>query len=133
MTPQDAEDYAAFLDVLAAGLHGVGAELTVDIARWGAIWNYTALAGTGVDRFADMGTYTDDPVAWDADLAYATAHLPLHKLVIGLETTKASTGGPYSPAELTRRFAALAAAGVHAVGLWKAPIPEAFWGPLAGL
>jgi hypothetical protein len=152
VTAKDALDYAKFLNELADALHGTGALLTVDIAHWGAIWNFTALANTRVDYFMTMGTYTDNPVSWKKNVANAVAQLPSHKLVIGervqplrslyiihailitgLETTKASSGAAYTPDELKDRFQYLASLGVASVALWKAPVPEAFWPELSRL
>jgi len=148
VTPEDALAYAKFLDTLADAVHKVDAILTVDIAHWGAIWNFTALAGTSVDHFMTMGTYTDDSVAWKKYVNNAVSTFSREQLVVGkscvctaadshyiykgrmsagLETTKASNGQPYSVKELQQRFDYLASLGVHSVGLWKAPVPATFW------
>ena len=83
VTARDALDYAAFLDLLASELHAVGAQVTVDFATWSPIWNLTALAATGVDRFMDMGTYTDSPDSWKRQLQVALQALPHDKIVVG--------------------------------------------------
>ncbi|CAE7606589.1 unnamed protein product [Symbiodinium sp. KB8] len=126
VTARDALDYAAFLDLLASELHAVGAQVTVDFATWSPIWNLTALAATGVDRFMDMGTYTDSPDSWKRQLQVALQALPHGKIVVGLETTMASSGAPYPVSVLQQRFQLLREAGLDAVGLWLAPIPASF-------
>lgn len=133
ITPADAAAYAAFLDTLATALHGHGLKVTVDVAGWSPIWNLTAIAATSVDQVMTMDTYTDDWTSFQASLARAVAVIPPEKLVIGLETTKASNGQPYSDAELAQRFGALAAAGVRKVGLWRAPVPDNWWPFLTAL
>lgn len=52
-TPQDAADYATFLQNLGDRLHQAGLKLTVCIASWNPIWNWSTLAKTcgHVDRF----------------------------------------------------------------------------------
>lgn len=45
-------------------------------------------------------TYTDDWTAFQQQLSYAVSTIPPAKLVIGLETVKASNNQPYSTAEL---------------------------------
>jgi hypothetical protein len=70
-----------------------------------------------------MGTYTAPAGEWATQLALALASVPLHKLVVGLET-----GTSVNASGVAQRFAALQAAGVRAVGVWRAPVPEEWWG-----
>lgn len=83
VTPEDALAYAEFLDTLAEALHSVDAVLTVDIAHWGPIWNFTALAATSVDHFMTMGTYTDDAAAWTKYVDDAVRIFSPNQLVVG--------------------------------------------------
>ena len=74
VTAADAPRYEAFLDRFAKALHSAGRTLSgtsprceprgchivclaVDIASWGPLWNFTALAQTAVDHFHTMDTY----------------------------------------------------------------------------
>ena len=129
-THADALAYAAFLDTLAAALQAHSPPLiaSVDVATWSPIWDLQAIAATRVDAIFFMGTYTEGFALWQKVLAEAVADVGLEKLVVGLETTKATSGGPYNASELTLRFDALRAAGVRRVGLWDAPVPE-LWFP----
>jgi hypothetical protein len=129
-TAADAAAYAGFLDTFARALHaaGRGYQLTVAVATWSPIWNLTAIGATAVDGVAHMGTYVGNFTTWSAQLAQLLDAVPLAKAVVGLETTNDDAGGrPFTPAELAARFGALAAAGVRAVGVWRAPIPDAWW------
>lgn len=126
-TPQDAADYAHFLDTLAKALHAHGLLVTVDVATWSAIWDVRAIAATAVDAIFTMNTYTDDDALWLRQLADVVAMIPADKLVVGLETTHASDGRAYNVSDLTLRFDALKSAGVRRVGLWASPIPDLFW------
>jgi hypothetical protein len=126
-TPEDAIAYAQFLANFTAEMHIAGLVVSVDVATWSPIWNITAIAASGVDYVATMSTYTDDWPTWQRELAYFVKTVPPHQLVVGLETVHASDGLPYSTSELTERFQALAAEGVHQVAVWKSPIPDNWW------
>jgi hypothetical protein len=125
-TAQDAADYAAFLDAFATAMHAAGVAVTVDVATWSPIWNLTAIGATAVDGVALMSTYTDDWPTWQRVFAEAVAAVPAGKLVVGLETTR-SDNSPYPTPELAQRFAAIKAAGLRRVGVWRAPIPDNWW------
>ena len=122
-TKEDAAQYAAFLNTFAAALHGSGLQLSVDVAAWSKVWDLKAIGATAVDRVAFMGTYTLPDGVWEQELALVVASVPLEKLVVGLESDNGlnATG-------LQLRFTALRAAKVRAVGVWRAPIPEFWWG-----
>lgn len=126
-TPQDAADYAAFLTTLADALHAESFQLSVDVATWSPIWNFTELAATHVDYVMTMGTYTDDDSVWQQQLAYAVQTLPPGKLVVGLETVMASNGANYSSSELALRFNAMAATGATQTAVWRMPVPDNWW------
>lgn len=132
-TPQDALDYAAFLNTFADAMHAEGLGVSVDVAGWSPIWNFTAIAATSVDFIATMSTYTDDDQAFFKSLDYAVATIPKEKLVVGLETVKASNNQPYDDAELAVRFNAIKAKGIRRVGLWRAGIPSNWWSFLQAL
>lgn len=132
-TPADASAYADFLRTFSAQLHAAGLIVSVDVATWSPIWNITAIANSGVDFIATMSTYTDNWATWQQELAYFTANVPKHQLVIGLETVHDSDGLPYSTAELQERFAALKDAGISQVAIWRSPVPENWWQYLRAL
>lgn len=57
-TQQDAENYVKFLNLFADELHKFNMKLTVDIATWNSLWNWTLLATSKVDKLCLMSTYT---------------------------------------------------------------------------
>lgn len=125
--PEDSADYAAFLDLFATELHKEGIQVSVDVAGWSPIWNFTLIGSTAVDFVATMSTYTDDDAAFTRSLDYAVATIPKDKLVVGLETVMASTNGLYNQTELAFRFNAIKAKRIRRVGLWRAGVPDLWW------
>jgi len=53
-TEQDALDYANFLTTLTNALQPKGLGVSVDVATWNTIWNYTALGQSTVDPVITM-------------------------------------------------------------------------------
>jgi hypothetical protein len=80
-TPQDAADYAKFLDDFAGELHKHGKKLTVAIASWNAIWNWTLLAQTKVDKLMIMSTYTGNWTLFEKFINQGVQQIGLEKLV----------------------------------------------------
>ena len=60
--------YATFIHYFANRLHAEGFKLTVDIATWSPIWNYTLLNDTAADTFISMGTYTSSDTSYPTQL-----------------------------------------------------------------
>ena len=140
--------YAAFLSTFADALHAQGMILTVDVASWSHIWNYTAIAASSVDRMMVMSTYTckwgrgalggthrgspqralpADFTTFKQQLQLALASIPLEKLSVGMMTTKGNTNQTFTTAELQQRFDVLKQAQVRHASIWKAPIPANWW------
>jgi hypothetical protein len=124
--PADAGKYATFLGYIGQKLSAQGLSVTVDVATWSPLWNYKLLlelAAPHLDGIMVMSTYTDDQETWVRELAGAEAAFGASgKLIVGLETER-SNATAYPAAQLQERFAALSKAGLHRVGLWKAPVP----------
>lgn len=59
-TPDDAQKYAEFLDYFAKRLHAHNLQLTVDVAGWNTLWNFTEISLTSIDHVFDMSTYTGE-------------------------------------------------------------------------
>lgn len=59
-TAQDAADYIVFLNKLADRLHQNSKRLTVDIANWNPVWDWSGLGKSKVDTVMLMSTYTGD-------------------------------------------------------------------------
>lgn len=83
-----------------------------------------ALLNSDADFLVPM-TYASDDAEFLAALAEVVAAIPLSKLVVGLDTVHDNTALPFTQAQL--RFDAIRAAGVRRVGLWRAPVPDAFF------
>eukprot|EP01138_Halocafeteria_seosinensis_P008196 gb/GECG01008376.1/.p1 GENE.gb/GECG01008376.1/~~gb/GECG01008376.1/.p1 ORF type:complete len:289 (+),score=28.02 gb/GECG01008376.1/:1-867(+) len=126
VTPQDAVDYANFLNKLAQFLHQYSMQVTVDVSTWSPIWNLELIGKTDVDWIVTMSTYTDNQATWMKEFQYAVEKIPIEKLIIGLETVK-SDGSPYSSKVLEERFQQLETAGIRGIGLWRSPIPDVFF------
>lgn len=127
VTEDDARAYAAFLSTFADAVHAEGGVLSVDTATWSQLWNYTLISQSRVDYIMTMATYTDDPASFERQLLDAVAQVAPEKLVVGLETVKASSGAPYSTAELKVKFDLLKQHNVRSLGFWKSPIPDNWW------
>jgi len=128
-TPEDAQNYAQYLEKMATSLHAHGIQVTVDIASWSGIWNWTALAATSVDRLITMDTYTNNFTTFASHLDRAVAAFGLSHLGVGLSTTDLSKNSTLPQAEVTKRFNMLIQYGVQEVDIWDMPIPD-FWWPL---
>ncbi|KJE94515.1 hypothetical protein CAOG_05148 [Capsaspora owczarzaki ATCC 30864] len=126
-TYQDAVAYAGFLDKLSRALHQHGLTVTVDIASWTPVWNFTLLAETSVDLFVTMDTYTYNQTAWTHLFQKALDAFGPHRLGAGIMTVNADNNQPLSPADIKFRFDAIVAANVNVIGIWCMPIPDQFW------
>jgi len=122
-TAEDAINYAAFLTTFADALHAQGKRLTVDVALWNPIWNYTLLSQSSVDRVMIMGTYAVNDTIFMEQFMAAYSSIALSKLGIGLETDNAN----YSQADLSLRFEALTKFGIQELDLWRMDIPDPWW------
>jgi hypothetical protein len=121
----DAKAYADFIDLFADALHKDNLKLSVDVATWSKIWNYTAISSTSVDRGISMGTYTSSDSSFSKQLDLITIFGP--RAGVGLETTNASSGGMLSVQEVEWRFEQIVAANVTEVDLWRLPVPATWW------
>jgi len=126
-TNDDAIKYAAFLTTLSNALHQRKLKVTVDIASWSTIWNYTALAASSVDTVMDMSTYTGTLTSFVKELNKAVTMFPLTKLGVGLETDNTATKKPYTDQELQPRFLLIESNRVQEIDIWDMPIPANWW------
>jgi len=126
-TPEDAVNYAIFLEEFATALHAVGKELTVDIADWTPFWNWTLLAKTSVDRFNLMSTYTGNFTIFTEKLEEAMIIFGPKQLGVGLESINPDTNEPYSNQELEERFNIIISGGALEIDIWDTPIPSNFF------
>jgi hypothetical protein len=134
--PGDDAKYAEFLASLGKFLAPHGVAVSVDIASWSPLWNYSVLASVAVphiDGVMLMSTYTDLDKDWYPALDNAVAAFGASgKLVVGLETFRAN-GTAYPMPQLAARFEALKQHSLHRVGLWRAPVPADWDSLLTGL
>jgi len=122
ITKQDSIDYANFLDQLAVQAHLNGLKVSVDVATWSDIWDLKLIGATRVDYIANMETYVKNNTVWLQELADSLELLPVDKLVVGLECDVDLTDS-----DIALRLNALLAAKIKQIGIWKSPIPDAWW------
>lgn len=125
--PGDAEAYATFIHYFANRLHADGFKLTVDIATWSPIWNYTLLNGTAADTFISMGTYTSSDTSYPTQLDKLVNTFGPLRSGVGLETVNASTEELMSLEEVQWRFDLIEKSGATEVDLWSMPVPTNWW------
>jgi len=126
-TTQDAIDYANFLDAFAVALHAEDLELTVDIASWSPLWNWTLIAQSNVDKLMLMNTYTWNFDTFKSNLLLAVQEIGVDKLGVGLETINEKTNQPFSTGELKPRFDLLYQVGAQEIDIWDMPIYDSMW------
>jgi len=129
-TVDDAIAYAKFLDLYAREMHNNGIKVQVDIASWNAIWNWTALATTSIDRAMNMDTYVGNWTYWTKSFTKAVDTFDLSQLAIGIMSSDPSVKNatvPLTDAQLEERFEAISSAQIKAVGCWDMPIPDSYW------
>jgi len=81
----DGAKYATFIQVFSDALHAEGLKLSVDVATWSTIWNYTAIAETSSDIVISMGTYTSTDSSFTTQLEKITTSFG-DRAGVGLET-----------------------------------------------
>mmetsp|Transcript_25773 Transcript_25773/g.43000 ORF Transcript_25773/g.43000 Transcript_25773/m.43000 type:complete len:300 (-) Transcript_25773:169-1068(-) len=127
VTVDDGNDYAIFIDKFATSLHVAGLVLSVDVATWTDIWNYTAISASAVDRAISMGTYTSSDSSFSSQLDLLVTNFGPLRSGVGLETVNASTEQRMSLDEVSWRFQQIEMSGAMEVDLWKMPIPPLWW------
>jgi len=129
-TPQDAIDYANFLDLFSKAMHSHGIKVQVDIASWNPIWNWTAIGESAVDRVMSMDTYAGSWTNWAPAFNRSLSLIPLAKIAIGLENVDPNSGNasiPLSDQQLQDRFDLINPAKIPVVGVWDMPVPSNYW------
>jgi hypothetical protein len=129
-TPQDATDYANWLDLFSKAMHTVGVKVQVDIASWNPIWNWTAIGATAIDRVMNMDTYAGSWTYWAPAWNRSRAFIPLAKTAIGLENVDPNVKNasvPLSDQQLQARFDLIIPAKIPVVGVWDMPVPPNYW------
>ena len=127
VTAEDGQNYAIFIDTFAKELHKANLLLTVDVATWSPIWNYTAIAATDVDRGISMGTYTSTDSSFTKQLNSIVGSFGTARAGVGLETVNASSGALIPMNEVVWRFQQIQQSGATEIDLWRMPIPSNWW------
>jgi len=115
----DAKLYADFLDTFAQVLHQANKILSVDIATWSPLWDFSLLAKTHVDKFYNMETYTKNITFFEEQVAKTVHTLGVGQTAIGLDSD-------ISPINLLpEMLTILTKYEVNAIGLWRdnQPVP----------
>jgi len=125
-TPQDALDYANFLNKFAKRAHAYGKQITVDIGGWSPIWDWKSLAATEVDKVITMSTYTNNFTRYLIELKAGINIIGAKKLGVGLSTMNLKTNQPFNLSEIQWRFDSIKNAGVNIdeIDMWLAPVPD---------
>ena len=122
VTPDDASNYATFLNTFALEMHKHGLRVSVDVGTWSAIWNLTAISNTAVDQIITMNTYTNKKKTWIETFNNVIDIIPKDKLVIGLESDI-----DLSDSDLILRFDELRLHNIKQIALWRSPVPVNWW------
>jgi len=109
----DAKLYCAFLDQFADALHKAGLILSVDVARWSALWDFELLGKTKVDRIATMQSYTTDLARFEREVSYTTSTLG-NKTIIGMMSNIKG----YTPTVFSSMLSILKKYGVNEINIW---------------
>ena len=111
--------------------------LTVDVAEWSSVWNWTLITSALTEPFPEpaadvipgylitMSTYTTSNSIFLERLRLATKTVPYWALVVGLDAWH-SDPAAMNETQIRYRVSALAGSGVCLVGFWQAPVPT-FW------
>ncbi|RYH05953.1 hypothetical protein EON65_43485 [archaeon] len=128
VTSEDGEAYSVFIDTFAKGLQQANLRLTVDIATWSPIWNYTTIASSGaLERGISMGTYTSSDSSFSKQLDTLITAFGPGRAGVGLEVVNASSGALLPLEEVQWRFEQIASSGATEVDLWRMPVPKGWW------
>jgi len=121
VTSQDAADFANFLELFAAQAHNNGLVLSVDVDRWGLIWNHT-LNAPSVDKILDMDTYQPQIPDVQMMLEKDIKQYGIQRLGMGINTKYG-----YSDQQVEQLYQAIASSPIREVDIWAMPIPDNWW------
>lgn len=115
-TVQDGLDYASFLGLMSRQLHPV--QVVPTVASWSPIWNFSAIAQSGVSRVLTMTTYAKSVDSFKSHLQYALNNIPLPLLGVGVETWPEMDDG------FDQRVQICLQDKIDEIDIWKSPIPD---------
>ena len=122
-THSDAENFAAFIDMLGKALHAEGFLLTVDVANWCALFEDDLLTKTAADRFITMSTYSVGLERFE-EIVQDKANVYGPKAGIGL-----STSYGFTEDDVQKRLDVVRKYNIDSFAIWQAPIPNT-WNPI---
>ena len=129
----DAQNYAKFLDYFSKEMHAINKTLSVDVATWSKIWNFTAITMTSIDYVIPMNTYTDNYDTWMNNLNYDIKYIDNNsKLVIGLSTLNLSDDQPFTQQQLQMRLNQLKQDNIDKIAIWRIPLQNVWYQLLQG-
>lgn len=123
-TAQDAADYIVFLNKLADRLHQNSKRLTVDIANWNPVWDWSGLGKSKVDTVMLMSTYTGTDSTFRTMFERGVREIGVAKLGVGLES---DLKNPLTKDQLTFRFNLIQSANIQEIDIWRMGIPDIWW------
>jgi len=121
VTSQDAADFESFLEVFAAAAHSNGLILSVDVDRWGLIWNHT-LNAPSVDKILDMDTYQPQIGGVEMMLHKDMNQYGVKRLGMGINTKYG-----YTDQQVQQLYQLIADSTIREVDIWAMPIPDNWW------
>jgi hypothetical protein len=129
-TAQDAADYAKFLASLRGILALFGKFVSVDVATWNPVWNFTQLsdamtpskASAAQGYVVSMNTYARPDWLFLEELTNVTRVVAADALVVGIETWPQLTS-----VNVSLRCKSMKEHGVTRVGVWDMPLPDIWW------
>lgn len=127
VTAEDGAQYAEFINTFGNALHEAGLLLSVDVATWSPIWNYTAIAETSADIVISMGTYTSSDTSFTKQLNMLIDAFGPERSGVGLESVNASNLERIPIDEVVWRFQQIEASGAREVDIWCMPVPPLWW------
>ena len=129
ITDEDGLNYATFIETFNSFLNKYNLKLSVDIATWSPIWNYTAIAATSVPKAISMGTYTATDTSFTKQLDLLIDAFGPDRSGVGLEYVNATSGERLPLDEINWRFQQITDSGAVEIDIWRMPVPP-LWLPL---
>jgi len=118
VTLQDAAGFANFVQTFASQAHDNGLVLSVDVDKWGLIWNHTLNAPL-VDKILDMDTYQPQIGDVHAMMEQDIKRYGIKRLGMGINTKYS-----YSDQQVEQLYQVIANSTIRELDIWAMPIPD---------
>ena len=119
-TSADAKQYAEYLSKMADALAPL--KILPTVATWNSIWNLKELGQTSVYKIVTMSTYAKTLDEFKQYLNLTLQFVPKDKLGVGVED-RLDEG-------FAERIEIMLREDLNMLGVWKAPIPKEWIGPI---